>query len=650
MFKFRHLVSIGLVFALPALPAMAAPQEDPNIARIIDVGTKDPQVMVWNDYLSNRFGGRYTGSDAYINASDWAVYQFKLWGLKTWKEEVGTMPVGFNRGPWFGKMTKPVEKDLYFGTPSMTAGTKGIQSGPVVIAPEKVEDVAGMKDKIKGAWLLWPGRSEGFARDGRRNTKMSPLVLALVEAGALGTIQSSPAEPFRIMDGGVASWDDLPVLPDIKLLDKQYDEIKALVEKGENVELQFEIRNWFKMGPVPYHNVIAVLEGREKPDEYVVIGGHLDSFDGGTGAVDDGNGASSAIEAVRLLVKAGVKPRRSVMIVLFAAEEMGLWGSQHVVKNHPEWNEKMSFAMARDGSPHAITGISVPLNWYADFERFTAPLKNLNPKFPFTLVKSEFPNVRPENPGATDLTVYSQYGIPVFVGAGRSEHNNHNYQHIWHTLSDTYDDVLRFAEHQQQAAICQAVIAYGVAELPNLLNRENFYLKDGLYADINFGTMESPKRVMVRLDTEGAPEQVAHFLAATEGRGDFFMRGAGGPRGGNQPQAQGAQPRPPLATIASARSKFFEAKFGEAVAFSANVPKIANKNLKSGKGLLGFAPEGFAVVARPKAELPNKYTPIGSIVATTDGFETLKPADPIRFLRIIRVGDEAKAFKAATVE
>jgi hypothetical protein len=395
--------------------------------------------------------------------------------------------------------------------------------------------------------------------------------------------------------------------------------------------------------------VIAVLAGREKPDEFVVIGGHLDSFDGGTGAVDDGNGASSAIEAVRLLVKSGVKPRRSVMIVLFAAEEMGLWGSQHVVKNHPEWNEKISYAMARDGSPHAITGVSVASDWYADFERFTAPLKNLNPKFPFTLVKNEFPNARPENPGGTDITVYSQYGIPILAGAGRSEHNNHNYQHIWHTLYDTYDDVFRFAEHQQHAAICQAVIAYGVAELPNLLSRENAYLKDGIYADINFGTLESPKRVLVRLDTVGAPEQVAHFLAATEGRSEP-MRGPGGPRGGGGAQAQGTQARPPLATITSAKARFFEAKFREALAQSANVQRVANKNLKAEKGMLGFSPDGFAIISRPKAALPSKYTPIGSIVATTDGFETMKPSDPIRMLRIIRVGEEAKAFKAAAAE
>jgi hypothetical protein len=643
MFRLRHLVTLGLAFSLSGIVA-AAPQEDQNIAKIIEIGTKDPQVMNWNDVLSNRFGGRYTGSDAYINASDWAVWQFQQWGLKAWKEEVGTMPVGFNRGPWFGKMTKPYEKTLFFGTPSMTAGTKGVQSGHVAIAPEKAEDVAGMKDKIKGAWLLWPGRSEGFARDGRRATVITPLVQACIDAGALGTIQSSPEEPFRIMDGHVASWAALPVLPDIKLTEKQYDELKALVEKGEAVELQFEIRNWFKMGPVPYHNVIAVLEGREKPDEFVVVGGHLDSYDAGTGAVDDGNGASSAMEAARLLAQAGAKPRRSVMFVLFAAEEMGLWGSLGVVKKHPEWNQKIAIAMARDGSPHAITGASVPPDWYADFQHFTAPLINLNPKFPFALQKSDFPNVRPENVGGTDITAYSQAGVPILVGAGaRNPHNNHNYQHIWHTVYDTYDDVLKFAEHQQHAAICQAVISYGVAELPNQLSRETFYLKDGLYADITFGAPESPKRVMVRLDPGGAPEQVAHFLAAVEGKADPFR---GGIRA-NPAAAQAGARTEPLATILVSRPRFYEAKLREVMPQSTKLLRISNRGLKPERGLLGFAPDGFAVSARPNASLPGKYTPIGSIIAATDGLETLKPSDPLRSLRIIRVGDSAKAFKAA---
>ena len=93
-----------------------------------------------------------------------------------------------------------------------------------------------------------------------------------------------------MLDGFVASWDTLPMLPDIKLLDTQYDEIKALVEKKQPVVLEFDIRNWFKMGPVKYHNVVATLRGTTYPDEYIVIGGHFDAFTSGTGGVDDGSG------------------------------------------------------------------------------------------------------------------------------------------------------------------------------------------------------------------------------------------------------------------------------------------------------------------------------------------------------------------------
>jgi hypothetical protein len=123
----------------------------------------------------------------------------------------------------------------------------------------------------------------------------------MVDAGALGTIQLSKTEPFRMLDGYAASWEKLPVLPDIKLAENQYNEIKGMVEKGETVELEFDIRNWFKMGPIKYHNVIATLRGTTYPDEYVVIGGHFDCFSGATGGVDDGSGFAPGMEAIRLI-------------------------------------------------------------------------------------------------------------------------------------------------------------------------------------------------------------------------------------------------------------------------------------------------------------------------------------------------------------
>ena len=137
---FRNRLSSWVVMAVVFVAAAAgfqayfgAQQDDSAVAKIIQIGKTDNQVMTWNDYASNRFGGRETGTNAYNDATQWAVWQFKQWGIDAELDEAGEVPVGFNRGPWFGKMLKPSEKALRFGTPSFTAGTKGVQKGGVVI-------------------------------------------------------------------------------------------------------------------------------------------------------------------------------------------------------------------------------------------------------------------------------------------------------------------------------------------------------------------------------------------------------------------------------------------------------------------------------------------------------------------------------------
>ena len=321
--SFARYAIIALAALVVGFQVFVHAQDDPVVAKIIQLGKTDNQVMTWNDYASNRFGGRETGTNAYTDATQWAVWQFKQFGIDAQLEEVGELPVGFNRGPWFGKMLKPTEQALRFGTPSFTAGTKGVQHGGVVIlkadpfsipgrntTPENIEkkrvaveaaiaEVNANKAAFAGKWVLIGGASNGFARDGRKGTAdyaesqlMPPLTKALVDAGALGTIQSAKPTtttpsttmagqsglPINILDGYVSSWDKLPVLPDIKLLDSQYNEIKSIVEKSQPVELEFDIRNWFKMGPIKYHNVVATIKGTTYPDEYVVMGGHFDCF------------------------------------------------------------------------------------------------------------------------------------------------------------------------------------------------------------------------------------------------------------------------------------------------------------------------------------------------------------------------------------
>ncbi|MBM4063524.1 MAG: M28 family peptidase, partial [Planctomycetes bacterium] len=436
----RWLCASFSVF-VPFLAAAATGQEaaaDPVVARILELGRGDNRVMEWADVATNRFGGRLTGSDAYANATRWAVWQFGRWGIHAELDLVGELPVGFNRGPWSGRMIAPNARPLYFGTPSFTAGTKGVQRGRVarlLADPFSIpgrnpsaEDLAKKRAAVAaavtevqadpaafaGAWVLIGGESIGFARDGRRGTPeypdsalMPPLTNALVAAGALGTIQRS-ADPISILDGHVESWERLPVLPDIKLVDRDYDEIKTLLAAGTKVELEFEIRNWFKPGPVPYHNVVAVIPGTVQRDEWVVLGAHFDSFDGGTGAVDNGSGFSPAMEAMRLIRLAGGAPRRTIALILFAAEENGLVGSLAWLQNHPERHQGITVMINRDGSPGAITGVTVPQAWHAPFQRITAPLLQLEPRWPFALTANEYPEPRPTQIGGTDSVSFAK--------------------------------------------------------------------------------------------------------------------------------------------------------------------------------------------------------------------------------------------------
>jgi hypothetical protein len=654
-----------LISVLPATPASLCAQDDPVVQKIIEIGTTDNQTMRWADYATNRFGGRLTGSDAYENATAWAVWQFAQWGIKAELDEVGELPVGFNRGPWFGKMVTPREEALYFGTPSFTAGTRGVQRGRVVILqadPYSVpgrnpspEDVALKKQRVgeamaevaadpshfDGAWVLIAGENTGFGRDGRRSTPeysdsqlMPPLTQALVDAGALGTIQRAGL-PMRILDGHVDRWEDLPELPDIKLLDTQYDAIRGMVETGEPVELEFDIRNWFKMGPVKYHNVVAVIPGTTYPDEYVVLGGHFDSFDGATGGVDDGSGFSPGVEAMRLIAEAGGRPKRSVMMILFAAEENGLVGSQSWLRRNPQLHDKIVTMINRDGSPSVITGAVVPPLWYDALKEITAPLETVNPKWPFTLEVNEYPGLRPVNPGGTDASSFAQVGIPTFRFMTETDYN---YQRAWHTLYDTYSELVPYTEHQEHSALATAVVAYGIANLDGFLTREGSYLPDGLFADV---MTASGARFIASLDFENAPLQTAQFIRIVEGnagepQGGGYGRGPAGPAMGHVTEAGGALVR---AVLDSETQRAMDVP---------NLPLRTNPALShDGAGVLGLSGSGsFYVTLQADPALDRRFTALGRVVAGSGTLSSIGEGDEIRRIRILRSGDAATAFDA----
>ena len=688
--SFARYAVIALAAIAIGFQVFVHAQDDPVVAKIIQIGKTDNQVMTWNDYASNRFGGRETGTNAYTDATQWAVWQFKQFGIDAQLEEVGELPVGFNRGPWFGKMLKPTEQALRFGTPSFTAGTKGVQHGGVVIlkadpfsipgrntTPENIEkkkaavqaaiaEVNANKAAFAGKWVLIGGASNGFARDGRKGTPdyaesqlMPPLTKAIVDAGALGTIQAarptttSPSPtmagqsglPINILDGYVSSWDKLPVLPDIKLLDSQYNEIKALVEKNQPVDLEFDIRNWFKMGPIKYHNVVAMIKGTTYPDEYVVMGGHFDCFAGGTGGIDDGNGFSPSMEAIRLIKAAGGQPKRSIIVLLFAAEEQGLVGSQAWLKRHPEIAPKVVMMINRDSSPMALTGVRVPETWYKDFQAIAAPLATAFPKWPFTVEKA-LPRAHATSPGGTDSSSFEMQAVPTLSFASQTDYV---YSYAWHTTNDLYSELVPYTAQQQESAVVHAVMAYGVANLDRPLTREGVYLADGLYASVAVGAGDAPKQMMFSLDYVNAPIQTADFVRIVEGKNPPAAGRGGPPPGVMGGGGRGGAQVPPIGTVDVTKtlvSGTVVSEIQKTVAI-AKLPKTKNAAVKhDAAGVLGMmGPNQFYITLQKNAGLDGRYTALGKVVAGGDALKDIKKGDPIRFIRITRVGQAARDFK-----
>ena len=145
------------VSALILFATAAVSQQSKVVDRIIELGKTDNRTMHHLDVISNRFGGRLVGSDAYENAALWCASEFRKWGMEVIMDEAGTVPVGFNRGPWFGRMLSDNGMILHFATPSYTSGTKGVQRGHVLIEPKNRQEFESMKGALKGAWVLIGG-------------------------------------------------------------------------------------------------------------------------------------------------------------------------------------------------------------------------------------------------------------------------------------------------------------------------------------------------------------------------------------------------------------------------------------------------------------------------------------------------------------
>ena len=220
-------------------------------------------------------------------------------------------------------------------------------------------------------------------------------------------------------------------------------------------------------GIVPTYNTVAELKGTEKPDEYVMLSAHFDSWDGGTGATDNGTGTLTMMEAMRLLKLFYPNPKRTILVGHWGSEEQGLNGSRAFVEDHPEVVNKLQALFNQDNGTGRIVNLSGQGFQHAGefLKRWLAAV----PKSMSDSIKTNFPGT--PGGGGSDFASFVAVGAPGFsLGALNWSYFNYT----WHTNRDTYDKIV--FDDLRNNAILTAILIYMACEDPETLPRDKSVL------------------------------------------------------------------------------------------------------------------------------------------------------------------------------
>ena len=284
--------------------------------------------------LTDGFGGRISGTAAYERASEWAAQQFREAGIKDVRLEPYTLPNGWERISTRARMITPLDRPLQVHSYGWAPSTpnEGVKDEVIyvrhILSQEAIKSQA---DKIKNRIVLINGDS--FYQDERfLDSKYIASKNLLKDLGARAILIRGTVE-----NNVISSWDDtwggkLEPLPMAEIGMEDGRLIERLLAYGA-VTIELQIENKIT-GPIQVNNVVAEIRGSEKPDEWILIGAHLDSWDQGTGAQDGGSGCAMVMEAARAITKLNITPHRSIRFVLWGGEEQGIMGSNAYIHLH----------------------------------------------------------------------------------------------------------------------------------------------------------------------------------------------------------------------------------------------------------------------------------------------------------------------------
>ncbi|PKP09313.1 MAG: peptidase M28 [Bacteroidetes bacterium HGW-Bacteroidetes-3] len=493
MKKLNAQIFVCLFFMAPILFAQ---QKETYIENVLNETYENSQLEQLGYELLDEIGPRLVGSSKMKRANDWAVEKFNNWGIAASNEQYGEWR-GWDRGISHIDLVEPRIKSLEGTQLAWSAATpkKGV-TADVILLPNSIKDsidFAKWLPAVKGKFVMvsmlqMTGRpddnwkefattesfekmkedrtaqttawNDNLKRSGYNNRSLDE---ALEKAGAIGIVQSNWSKGFGVNKIFGARTKKIPTM-DLSLED--YGLVYRLAENGKKPKIRV-VAESKEMGTVPAFNTIARIQGNEKSEEYVILSAHFDSWDGGSGATDNGTGTITMMEVARILKKYYPNPKRTIIVGLWGSEEQGLNGSRAFVHDNPSIAENIQAVFNQDNGTGRITNINGQgfLHSYDFLGRW---LRNVPEN-----IRKNVETTYPGSPsgGGSDHSSFVSAGVPAFM---MSSLNWSYFNYTWHTNRDTYDKIV-FDDLKNNVALI-AIMAYLASEDDEKTSREKIIL------------------------------------------------------------------------------------------------------------------------------------------------------------------------------
>ncbi|HEY6766055.1 MAG TPA: M20/M25/M40 family metallo-hydrolase [Candidatus Sulfotelmatobacter sp.] len=420
-----------------------------------DEALKHPIAYQLLKVLTDEIGPRLTGSPPDSRAQQWALKEMRSIGLSNVRGEEWQLERGWRRGYARAQLVIPFHLDLAVASYGWSGSTPngGAEADLVLV------DSAALELEAQEHSANWPGKILLLTP---KDPKHFDLFKSMADLPAFLTAAAS-AHAIAIINGdprpGILLPHTGPIgLPfhrtDLVVLDmasEQRDLIARTLQLGKVGRVKIDVQNEFTRGAVPSRNIVGEIPGSDYPEQVVVLGAHLDSWDLGTGAVDDGFGVAAVLGSAKAILSAGVKPKRTIRFILFTGEEQGLLGSHAYLKQHQAEARNFVCAVVLDWGSGPITRF--PL---AGHDEFAAPMQEL-------FRSSKALASMTTSPGYltfTDAYSFTLAGIPGIAPLQDSP----NYTMVGHSAADTLDKVNESTLNQDTAMM--ASMAIWIADYP----------------------------------------------------------------------------------------------------------------------------------------------------------------------------------------